>query len=191
MTISELIKSDLFRYAQRTDWKAFALHFVRNRSFRYCLWLRLCGHPSPLISWPARFYRQRLSLKTGIQIPPGTKIGPGLYIGHFISVVVHPLTEIGANCNLSQFTTIGSNKNTPAKIGNNVYIGPGCSIVEDVTIGDNVIIGAGSVVVKNIPANCTAAGNPARVISQNHRDPEASNLWTLREGRPPIQLVDT
>jgi serine O-acetyltransferase len=86
-----------------------------------------------------------------------------------MSLVVHPYTVIGENCNLSQFTTIGSNKNTPATIGNNVYIGPGCSIVEDVTIGDNAIIGAGSVVTRSIPANVTAAGNYAKVISQKHR----------------------
>ena len=31
---------------------------------------------------------------------------------------------IGNNCNISQFLTIGTNKNTPAIIGDNVYIGP-------------------------------------------------------------------
>jgi acetyltransferase-like isoleucine patch superfamily enzyme len=39
-------------------------------------------------------------------------------------------------------------------------------IIGDVTIGDNVIIGAGSVVVKDIPSNCIAVGNPARVVEK-------------------------
>ena len=34
------------------------------------------------------------------------------------------------------------------------------------TIGDNCIVGAGSVVTKNIPENCVAAGNPAKVIAR-------------------------
>lgn len=32
------------------------------------------------------------------------------------------------------------------------------------TIGENSIIGAGTVVTRDIPANCIAVGNPARVI---------------------------
>lgn len=52
------------------------------------------------------------------------------------------------------------------KIGDNVWIGELVSILPGVTIGENSIIGANSVVTKNIPANCIAVGNPARVIKQ-------------------------
>lgn len=190
--VLEYIRSDLFRYAHNTRPRALICHFFRNRSFRYSVWFRLCSHKNRIIRTLARIARMRLSQKTGIQIPAGTKIGYGLYIGHSISVVLHPHTIIGDNCNLSQFTTIGSNKNSPAIIGDNVYIGPGCSLVENVRIGDNVIIGAGSVVVRDIPANCTAAGNPSRIISDNSRDLSAANLWktnawrSLHEASPDI-----
>ena len=92
-----------------------------------------------------------LSIKYGIQIPRDTKIGYGLYIGHGVSIVVNPKTVIGNNVNISQCTTIGSNKGTPATIGDNVYIGPGVCIVEDVHIGCNSLIGAGAVVVNDVP----------------------------------------
>ena len=49
-------------------------------------------------------------------------------------------------------------------IGNNVWIGSGSIILPGVSIGNNSIIGAGSVVNKNIPGNCIAVGNPAKVI---------------------------
>jgi acetyltransferase-like isoleucine patch superfamily enzyme len=54
----------------------------------------------------------------------------------------------------------------PITVGDNVWIGAGCSILPGVTIGDNAVIGAGSVVVKDIPANVLAVGNPCKVIRQ-------------------------
>lgn len=54
----------------------------------------------------------------------------------------------------------------PITVGNNVWIGAGCSILPGVTIGDNAVIGAGSVVVKDIPANVLAVGNPCKVIRE-------------------------
>ena len=39
-------------------------------------------------------------------------------------------------------------------------------ILKGVTVGTGAIIGAGSVVMRSIPANCIAAGNPARVVRE-------------------------
>jgi maltose O-acetyltransferase len=52
----------------------------------------------------------------------------------------------------------------PVYIGKNVWITSRCTILGGVTIGDNSVIGAGSVVTKDIPANCFAAGNPAKPV---------------------------
>ena len=52
----------------------------------------------------------------------------------------------------------------PVTIGNDCWIGGSVTILPGVTIVDNVTIGTGSVVVKDIPSNCVAVGNPARVI---------------------------
>ena len=52
----------------------------------------------------------------------------------------------------------------PIVICDNVLIGTGCYILKGVSIGEHSVIGAGSVVSKSIPANCIAAGNPAKVI---------------------------
>lgn len=49
-------------------------------------------------------------------------------------------------------------------IGSNVWIGMNTLVLKGSRIGDNSIIGAGSVVNGEIPANCIAAGNPARVL---------------------------
>ena len=108
---------------------------------------------------------RRLSVKYCIQIPRTCRIGCGFYIGHGIGIVINGGTVIGNNVNISQFLTIGTNRNTPAVIGDNVYIGPNVCIVEDVHIGNNASIGAGAVVVKDVPENATVAGVPAKVVS--------------------------
>ncbi len=49
-------------------------------------------------------------------------------------------------------------------IGENVQINSRTIILGGVRIGNRAVIGAGSVVTKDVPANCFAAGNPAKVI---------------------------
>lgn len=49
-------------------------------------------------------------------------------------------------------------------IGDNCWIGRNVSILKGVIIGENSVIGANSVVTKNVPANCLAVGNPAKVV---------------------------
>ena len=49
-------------------------------------------------------------------------------------------------------------------IGDDCLIGARCMILKGVHIGSRSIIGAGSVVTKDIPSDCIAAGNPAKVI---------------------------
>lgn len=48
-------------------------------------------------------------------------------------------------------------------VGDNVRIGSNATILP-VSIGDNAIIGAGAVVTKDVPANTTVCGNPAKEI---------------------------
>jgi acetyltransferase-like isoleucine patch superfamily enzyme len=52
----------------------------------------------------------------------------------------------------------------PVRIGNNVWIGYGASILRGVTVGDNCIIGTHAVVTKDVPDNAIVGGVPARVI---------------------------
>lgn len=59
---------------------------------------------------------------------------------------------------------VASAKTGPIIIEDNVLIGTRCIILKGVTIGARSVIAAGSVVTKNIPADCIAGGNPAKVI---------------------------
>jgi maltose O-acetyltransferase len=54
----------------------------------------------------------------------------------------------------------------PVVIGNDCWFGANVVVCPGVTIGNGCVIGAGSVVTRDVPANCFAAGNPARVIRE-------------------------
>ena len=103
-----------------------------------------------------------------VEFHPGTKVGYGLYMGHHMCIVINEGTIIGNNVNISQFLNIGTNENTPAIIGDNVYIGPHVCIVENVHIGNNSTIGAGAVITRDIPENATVAGVPAKVLNYDN-----------------------
>ena len=51
-------------------------------------------------------------------------------------------------------------------IEDDAFIGMNTIVLKGVTIGARSVIGAGSVVVKSIPADCIAAGNPAKIIKR-------------------------
>lgn len=177
----QYIKSDYFRHYGRVDGPAAIVCkalFSKNNGFRYSFWLRLCHFKS--ILYPIALMRlNRLSTLYGVQIPPLTEIGYGFYMGHCVSIVVNEGTVFGNNCNISQFLSIGTNKNTPAVIGDNVYIGPHVCIVEDVRVGSDSLIAAGAVVVKDVPSGSTVAGVPAKVISANTHPEYVQNRWTV------------
>jgi len=52
----------------------------------------------------------------------------------------------------------------PVSIGRDVWIGGSAIILGGVTIGDRAVVGAGAVVTKDVPADATVVGNPARVV---------------------------
>ena len=52
-------------------------------------------------------------------------------------------------------------------VGNNVIIGSGAQILGSIYIGDDARIGANSVVSRDVPANVTVAGVPAREFARS------------------------
>ncbi len=175
--MNDYIKSDITRYYGSYNLKNF-IKGILHAPIRFQVIFRLCQDRGikkyvALVMWKLN------RTKRTIQLPRTTKVGYGLYIGHGGPIVINPTTIIGNNCNLSQFTTIGSNSSHAATIGDNVYIGPNVCIVEDVVIGNNVTIGAGSVVTKDIPDNATAVGNYAKVINYNNPGRHVNRRWKL------------
>jgi acetyltransferase-like isoleucine patch superfamily enzyme len=61
------------------------------------------------------------------------------------------------------------------RVGHNVWIGYGVSILRGAVVGDNAILGTSTVVTKSIPDNAVAAGVPARILRM--RDVPRALRW--------------
>ena len=160
-----LVKSDLFRINGTVkSATAIVMHALRHPGSSLLFWFRMCQHDGLFLPICRRLYR-KASRRVCVSMPISTRVGYGLYLGHELCIVVNGGTVIGNNVNLSHFVSIGTNHNAPAIIGDNVYIGPNVSLVENIKVGCDATIGAGAVVTKDVPAGATVAGVPARVLN--------------------------
>ena len=85
-----------------------------------------------------------------VDIGEGTQIGPAVQL----LTADHPRDPTVRKA--------GVEFGRPILIGRNVWIGGGAIILPGVSVGDNAVIGAGAVVTRDVPADATVVGNPAR-----------------------------
>ena len=109
---------------------------------------------------------------TMIDIHPGANIGRRVFIDHGVGVVIGETTIIEDDVLIYQQVTLGGVSTDKGKrhptIKKCAVIGAGAKILGNITIGENSKVGANSVVVKNVPADCTAVGIPARVLKRGY-----------------------
>jgi len=125
-----------------------------------------------------RLISQFSRMITGIEIHPGAKVGRGLFIDHGFGVVIGETSIIADNVTLFQGVTLGGTGKERGKrhptIGNNVVIGTGAKILGNITVGDNSYVGANAVVIRDVPANATVVGVPARITKQDGKKIDTS-----------------
>jgi acetyltransferase-like isoleucine patch superfamily enzyme len=106
-------------------------------------------------------------------------VGNNSYIGRWSIILAYESVSIGNDCLIAPGCHITDVNHGIAsgelirkqalvskavRIGNNVWVGAGCSILPGVTIGDGAVVGARSVVTHDVPANSIVAGTPAKII---------------------------
>lgn len=134
----------------------------------------------------ALYLQSRMSEIFQVDIHPATKIGSGVFIDHGTGIVIGETAVIGDDVSLLQDVTLGGTGaergDRHPKIGNGVLLGAGAKVLGNITIGDYAKIASGSVVLKPVPAGCTAAGVPARLVNCPTCDEPARSMdHTLAE----------
>jgi len=113
------------------------------------------------------------------------EVGPNVYIGPYCVLYGHGGLAIGRNTMIGAHTAlfpanhgygrIDVPMNTQPltqegiSIGEDVWIGSGCKVLDGVRIGNGAVIGAGSVVTKDVDAYSIALGVPAKIVKSRQQ----------------------
>ena len=117
----------------------------------------------------ALYLQSRMSELFQVDIHPATQIGRGVFVDHGTGIVIGETAVIGDGVSMLQGVTLGGTGaergDRHPKIGKGVLLGAGAKVLGNIVIGDYAKIASGSVVLKPVPAGCTAAGVPARLVN--------------------------
>lgn len=102
-----------------------------------------------------------------------------LEIGNYVSIADNVTFILSGNHYIDTFTTYPFKVNCfsekveawgkgPIKVGDDVWIGYGATILSGVTIGQGAVIAAGSVVVKDVEPYSVVGGNPAKLLKYRY-----------------------
>jgi serine O-acetyltransferase len=116
------------------------------------------------------FYLQsRTSELFQVDINPAAVIGAGVFLDHGTGVVIGETAVVGDDVSMLHGVTLGGTGaqrgDRHPKVGKGVLLGAGAKVLGNIKIGDYAKIASGSVVLKEVPAGCTAAGVPARLVN--------------------------
>lgn len=127
------------------------------------------------------------TIKFAVLIDPTVEISDRVVIGEGTIICAHSIItvdiEIGRHNIINLDCTVGHdavmedyvtlypsvNVSGITHLGKCCELGTGCQIIQTKKVGEYSIVGAGAVIVKDIPANCTAVGSPAKPIKYHDR----------------------
>ena len=116
----------------------------------------------------ALWLQSQASAAFGVDIHPAAQIGKGVMFDHGTGIVMGETAVVGDGCTILHGVTLGGTGKESGdrhpKVGQDVLIGAGASILGNISIGDGAKIGSGSIVLKPIPCGATAVGSPAKII---------------------------
>lgn len=115
-------------------------------------------------------FQGRSSELFGVDIHPAVRMGIGVMLDHATGITIGETAVVGDGCSILQNVTLGGTGkeigDRHPKIGKGVLVSVGAKVLGNITIGDEAKIAAGSVVLKPVPAHCTVAGVPAKIVGE-------------------------
>jgi len=119
--------------------------------------------------FPLAYVSSHASIGEGIVIYQNATVCRGSSIGNHalvnVGAVISHDTQLGDYATLNPAVSLAGT----VSIGEGCYLGIGCNVTQGIKIGPWTTVGAGAAVVRDLPANVTAVGVPARVI-KTHTD---------------------
>lgn len=113
--------------------------------------------------------QSRMSELFQIDIHPAARMGSGLFLDHGTGIVIGETAVVGDGVSMLHAVTLGGTGaergDRHPKIGKGVLLGAGAKVLGSITVGDYAKVASGSVVLKAVPAGCTVAGVPARLVN--------------------------
>jgi len=210
--LKALLAADLYRYAGRVSFGAFAKHYAFTPGYKYTVLMRTAGwlrlKPAKAFGlYPlAKWMLLRARYKYGFAIPEYMEIGPGLFLNRFGGFYFHGDTVLGSNVNITHGVVLGymnrgGRRGAPV-IGDRTFLGSGAKVIGGIQVGAEAAIGANAVVTKDVPERGVVGGIPAKLLSDQGSDgyinrlapPELlaaceGALHGWREGQPKMKSV--
>ena len=114
-------------------------------------------------------FQSRISELFQVDIHPAARMGSGLFLDHGTGIVIGETAVVGDEVSMLHAVTLGGTGaergDRHPKIGRGVLLGAGAKVLGNITVGDYAKVASGSVVLKSVPAGCTVAGVPARLVN--------------------------
>lgn len=139
--------------------------FHALQAFRVANWLWKHQRESLAV-----YLQNQISVFFQVDIHPAAVIGKGIMLDHATGIVIGETAVVEDNVSILQDVTLGGTGKQSGdrhpKIRASVLIGAGAKVLGNIEIGEGAKIAACSVVLREVPANATVAGVPAKIIGR-------------------------
>lgn len=110
----------------------------------------------------------RASLAFGVDIHPAAHLGTGVLLDHATGIVIGETALVEDDVTIFHGVTLGATGKERGdrhpKVRRAAVLGAGATVLGNVEVGRMSKVGAGSVVLADVPAGCTVAGIPAKIV---------------------------
>lgn len=141
---------------------------IGNPALKAAIVKRLANHDLkfPVLVHPSVSLGQEITIGEGSIICAGSVLTVHINIGRHVLINLN--TTIGHDVVVGDYSSLmpGAHVSGFVTVGQRAFIGTGTSILQNIQLEEGAVVGAGAVVNRNVKANVTVVGVPAREISK-------------------------